>query len=280
MTVLVTGAQGQLGRELVRLLAGELSVVGVGREQLDVTDAAQVREVVLRIRPDVIVHAAAYTAVDQAESDEEAAFRVNATGTRHLAELAEEIGAKFCYVSTDYVFDGTANRPYREADVPNPQSVYGKSKRQGEQFALSLSSKSFVVRTSWVYGSFGSNFVKTMLKLARERDVLTVVNDQVGSPTYTQDLARFIGELIQTDRYGVYHATGAGQCSWFDFAKEIFAEANLDVAVQPCTTEEFVRPAPRPRYSVLDNSALRANGFTPLRDWRDALRAFLREELE
>jgi dTDP-4-dehydrorhamnose reductase len=227
--------------------------------------------------PDAVVHCAAYTKVDQAESEPDEAYRVNAYGTRNAALAAEEVGAKFVYVSTDYVFDGRADKPYREYDRTDPQTVYGRSKLAGEQLVQSLSSRYFIVRTSWVYGKYGANFVKTMLKLAEDRDRLKVVHDQVGSPTYTLDLARFLLELVRTDYFGIYHASNSGICSWYEFAKAIFEERGLNVQVEPCTTEEFPRPAPRPAWSVLDQGAIRAHGFKPIRPWREALRSFLQQ---
>jgi dTDP-4-dehydrorhamnose reductase len=277
LKILVTGAGGQLGQELVRLPAQPgLGIIGFGRDELDVTDPEQCRNVIRSCNPDAVIHCAAYTKVDQAESEPDEAYRVNAEGARNAALAAELVGAKFVYISTDYVFDGKAKVPYRESDRPNPQSVYGKSKLAGEQFTKSLSSRYFIVRTSWVYGMYGSNFVKTMLKLAGERDSLKVVDDQIGSPTYTLDLAQFLLELVTTDHYGVFHASNTGVCSWYEFAKAIFEERGLNVRVEPCTTEEFPRPAPRPAYSVLDHGAIRAHGFRPLRSWREALGNFLK----
>jgi dTDP-4-dehydrorhamnose reductase len=277
MKVLVTGAMGQLGSDIVWLWADKCEVYGFGRDQLDITNEEQCRQVVDTLQPDVIVHCAAYTGVDAAESDADRAYQVNAFGTRSLVVAAERVKAKFCYVSTDYVFDGTANVPYTEYDNTNPQGVYGKSKRAGELLVQSLSTRYFVVRTSWVYGQHGANFVKTMLKLAGERDSLKVVCDQLGSPTYTVDLAQFLQQLVETERYGVYHASNTGTCSWYEFAFAIFEERGLNVRVEPCTTEEFPRPAPRPKYSVMDHVAIRANGFQDLRHWREGLRAFLGE---
>lgn len=277
MTLLVTGANGQLGQELLHMSHDQVRIVGFGRDKLDITNLEQCREVLGNIRPDGIIHAAAYTAVDKAESEPDEAYRVNAVGTRNLAIVSEEIGAKLLYVSTDYVFDGTGKTPYNEYDNTNPQSIYGKSKRAGEVLLQSLSSRYFIVRTSWVYGKYGQNFVKTMLKLASERDSVTVVADQIGSPTYTRDLAAFLVQLIQSEYYGIYHASNSGTCSWYEFAQAIFEESGITIRTEPCTTEQFPRPAPRPAYSVMDHSAIRQNGLQDLRPWREALRDFLKE---
>ncbi|OAS20513.1 dTDP-4-dehydrorhamnose reductase [Paenibacillus oryzisoli] len=277
MRIVVTGANGQLGQDIVRLLEAQHEVYGLAREQLDITNEGQCLEVIQRLKPEVVIHSAAYTAVDLAESNEEDAFRVNSDGTRNLAIAAEKIWAKFVYISTDYVFDGKATQSYIEGDTTNPQSVYGKSKRAGELHVQDISSKYFIVRTSWVYGMYGKNFVKTMLELSRTRDSIKVVSDQFGSPTYTVDLALFLEELIQTDRYGIYHASNTGFCSWYDFACAIFEERGITMKVEPCTTEEFPRPAPRPRYSAMEHKAIRANGFEDLRAWREGLKAFLQE---
>ncbi|CAG7647694.1 dTDP-4-dehydrorhamnose reductase [Paenibacillus solanacearum] len=242
---------------------------------MDITDINQCKQQINNYQPDAIIHCAAYTAVDQAESDEDQVYLVNAYGTRNLAVAAEQQGSKLCYISTDYVFDGQASQPYKEYDNTNPTGVYGKSKRAGEILVQSLASRYFIVRTSWVYGLHGNNFVKTMLKLAKDRDHLKVVNDQIGSPTFTEDLAAFLLRLVATEKYGIYHASNSGKCSWFDFAKAIFEESDLQIAVDPCTTEEFPRPAPRPNFSVMDHMSIRTNGFEDLRPWREALRDFL-----
>ncbi|MFC4303409.1 dTDP-4-dehydrorhamnose reductase [Cohnella boryungensis] len=273
--LLVTGANGQLGQELVHMGNARIQIAGFGRDQLDITDLNRCREVLAEVKPHGIIHTAAYTAVDKAESEPDEAYRVNAIGTRNLAVAAEEIGAKLVFVSTDYVFDGTGTTPYEESTETNPQSVYGKTKRAGEEFVLDLSSRYFIVRTSWVYGQYGSNFVRTMLKLATERDTITVVADQIGSPTYARDLAAFLIQLVHTEKYGIYHATNSGSCSWYTFAREIFSEKGMNVRVEPCTTAEFRRPAPRPAYSVLDRAAIPRNGLSDLRPWREALREFL-----
>lgn len=277
MKVVVTGAKGQLGTDLMHLLADRgFEAFGYGREELDITNFSQVKQVIHEIYPDVVIHAAAYTKVDLAESEPDQAFAINAYGTRNVAVVSEQVGAKLVYVSTDYVFDGTANVPYHEFAPTNPLSVYGKSKLAGEQFVRDLHSKFFIVRTSWVFGNHGNNFVKTMLNLAQERDELMVVRDQVGSPTYTVDLANCILELIQTEKYGVYHVSNSGCCSWYEFAKAIFEEAGINVKVNPCTTKDFPRPAPRPAYSVLEHMALRLNGFKEMPNWRSSLKNFLK----
>ncbi|BCD26136.1 NAD(P)-dependent oxidoreductase [Bacillus cereus] len=278
MKVLVTGAKGQLGQDILRLLESQSwEVFGFGREELDITDERQVHEKVLSIKPDIIIHTAAYTQVDQAESDEATAFKVNAEGTKYLAQAAEAVGAKFCYVSTDYVFDGTKDTPYKADDQTNPQTIYGKSKLVGEQYTQEYCSKSYIVRTSWVFGLYGNNFVKTMLRLAEEKKELGIVHDQVGSPTYTTDLARFIISLVQTDKYGVYHGSNSGVCSWYEFAKEIFKQSNIEIVVNPLTTENFPRPAARPKYSVLDKGMIEENGFESFQDWKEALKDFLKK---
>ncbi|MBJ8006853.1 dTDP-4-dehydrorhamnose reductase [Bacillus mycoides] len=278
MKVLVTGAKGQLGQDVLCLLENQpWEVYGFGREELDITNEEQVREKVLSIKPDIIIHTAAYTQVDQAESDEETAFKVNAEGTKYLAQAAEAVEAKFCYVSTDYVFDGTTNKPYKADDQTNPQTVYGRSKLVGEQYTQEYCSKSYIVRTSWVFGLYGNNFVKTMLRLAEEKKELGVVHDQVGSPTYTTDLASFIINLVQTDKYGVYHGSNSGVCSWYEFAKEIFEQSNIEIVVNPLTTEDFPRPAARPKYSVLDKGMIEESGFEPFQDWKKALKDFLKK---
>lgn len=276
LRLLVTGGNGQLGRELALLHDGKsLDIIGLGRDSLDITNLESCREMTLHYRPDAIIHCAAYTAVDQAEMDTDEAFRVNAAGTRNIVLAAREAGAKLCYISTDYVFDGRGISPYTEYDITTPLTVYGKSKLAGEQLVQSLHDKYFIVRTSWVFGKYGNNFVKTMLKLARERSQLKVVHDQIGSPTYTYDLANFLIELVNTDLYGIYHATNTGTCSWYEFAKAIFDETGMSVRLEPCTTAEFPRPAPRPAYSVLDHVSIRNNGLNILRPWREALRHYL-----
>lgn len=282
MKVLITGAHGQLGQDIGRIfnLAGH-EVFSCGREELNITDLDQCFQVSSTRRPDWIIHCAAYAAVDAAETDVDGAYLVNAVGTRNIALAAEKIDAKIVFISTDYVFSGTSERPYNEYDSPDPQSVYGKSKLAGEQMVQHFCSRWFIVRTSWLFGLHGNNFVKTMLRLGQEKPLLKVVNDQKGSPTYTVDLAQFLINLISTEKYGIYHASNSGSCTWYEFTSAIFEEAReqlgftITAELQPCTTEEFSRPAPRPANSVMDHLAIRLNQFEDLPHWREGLKQFM-----
>ncbi|MBX9993193.1 dTDP-4-dehydrorhamnose reductase [Priestia aryabhattai] len=275
--VLITGANGQLGKELVELFTAKgFEVYGFGRDKMDITNQAQVQEVLSTLKPNIVIHSAAHTQVDLAESEPEQAFSINAYGTRNVAVAAEAVGAKLVYVSTDYVFDGTNDEPYNEFSPTSPLGVYGKSKLAGEQFVRDLHSKFFIVRTSWVYGKHGANFVKTMLKLGKERKELSVVADQRGCPTYTLDLANAILELVDTQKYGVYHVSNSGSCSWYEFAKEIFEISEMKVQVNSCTTADFPRPAARPANSVFEHMSIKLNSFSPIRPWKEALRSFLK----
>ncbi|USB34023.1 dTDP-4-dehydrorhamnose reductase [Paenibacillus sp. YPG26] len=279
-SVLVTGAEGQLGRELLEVL-GSLGyeVHGLGHQELDITDIEQCYHVLQRLKPGVVIHAAAYTNVDRAESEQDKAYEINAYGTRNIAAAAESIQAKLIYISTDYVFGGGAGQePYDEFHPTHPINVYGQSKLQGEEFVRQLHSRFFIVRTSWVYGHHGSNFVKTMLNLASSQERISVVDDQIGCPTYTRDLALKLEELASSQKYGTYHISGAGSCSWYELACSIMDLAGLKTAVIPVSTREFPRPAPRPAYSVLMQKALRLNGFSGLRDWREALAEYVNME--
>ena len=276
MKIMLTGANGQLGQEIVyQLKASSFSVFAFTKTELDITDELKVLKVVGEIQPDVIINTAAFTKVDLAEAEATLAYNINGFAQRNLAVAAEKVGAKICYISTDYVFDGNGFDPYKEYDKCNPLGVYGKSKFVGEELTKTLSTKYFIVRTSWVYGEYGSNFVKTMLNLAEKRNEIGVVADQTGSPTYTGDLATFLISLIQTEKYGIYHCTNSGSCSWYEFAKVIFEEMGLDIKVNPLTTDQYPTPASRPQYSVLDNSALEMNGFEKIRHWREGLSFFL-----
>lgn len=283
MKILVTGCRGQLGQELYRQIEvrkqarEEIYVLATDIDTLDITDAIQVENMVKREKPDVIINTAAYTKVDACETDEQTAFRVNALGARNLAVAAYNIGAKILQVSTDYVFDGTGNTPLREYDPVNPQSVYGKSKALGEQLVMTTNPRHFILRTAWLYGE-GSNFVRTILKLAAERDELKVINDQVGTPTSTVDLARCILDLIQTEHYGIYHGTCQGECTWYQFAKRILALKGIKIIVKPVSTEELNLPAKRPAYSVLENFMLDMVGLDRFRRWEEALAEYLNQD--
>jgi dTDP-4-dehydrorhamnose reductase len=274
MRWLITGAGGQLGTDLCAALVGE-DVHPLRRGDLDIADAAAVAGVIASVQPDVVVNAAAYTAVDAAESDEDAAYRVNAAGPAVLAAALSGTAARLIHVSTDYVFAGDASRPYEVGDSTGPKSAYGRTKLAGEiAVGELLPEASYVVRTAWVYGATGGNFVKTMARLERSRDTVDVVDDQRGSPTWSADLARALVELGGSAALpGIYHCTNAGDTTWFGLAQAIFEEVGADPGrVRATTTEAFPRPAPRPAYSVLSDAAWRAAGLTPLPPWRDGLR--------
>ena len=271
MRYLITGASGMLGRDLQAVLDGR-DVTALGRADLDVTDAAAVAAAVAG--HDVILNCAAYTKVDDAEANEDAAYAVNATGPAHLAGAAAASGAKLVTISTDYVFDGNATTPYAEDRPRDPINAYGRTKAAGEVLALERHPEgTFVVRTAWLYGAHGPNFAKTMLALAGSKDTWSVVDDQVGQPTWTADLARQIVGLLDADAPGgIYHGTNSGQASWFDFAGAVLEEMGLDPErITPTDSSGFVRPAPRPAYSVLGHDAWAAVGLSPMRDWREAL---------
>jgi dTDP-4-dehydrorhamnose reductase len=271
MKYLITGANGMLGHDLVTALAGR-DVTALDRTTLDITDLDAVRAALPEF--DVVINAAAYTKVDDAETDEDAALSINGSGAGNLARAAAENGAILVQVSTDYVFDGTATTPYEENTPRNPVSAYGRTKAEGERLAQELNGdRTYIVRTAWLYGQHGPNFPKTMLKLAAGRPELSVVDDQVGQPTWTLDLARQIVALLDADApFGIYHGTNSGETSWFGFARAVFTAAGLDPErVKPTDSASFVRPAPRPSYSVLGHGAWIAAGLTPLRNWDEAL---------
>jgi dTDP-4-dehydrorhamnose reductase len=278
MRVLLTGAGGQLGQEIIHIVSQRNDTVlyPLAHRELDVTDRDAVMEKVLSFTPDVILHAAAYTHVDNAEMDETTTYAVNADGSKHIAEAAVACGAKLCFISTDYVFDGELGRPYREDDPTCPLGIYGKSKERGERYVQRICPRSFVVRTSWLYGAHGSNFVRTMLRVGPNAGLegLRVVNDQTGCPTWTRDLVVFLFQLIESDAYGIYHGSNTGAATWYEFAKAIFSYSGIDVPVTPVRSSEFPRPAKRPRYSVLAPVLLKERGFEPLRPWREALQAY------
>ncbi len=286
MKVLVTGVRGQLGHDVVLRLAERGHVpVGVDIDEMDITDRESVRRAMLEVCPDAVIHCAAWTAVDAAEDDEnrETVRRVNAGGTENIALACRDAGCKMMYISTDYVFDGTGTRPWEPDDARAPQNVYGATKAEGEEAVERVLDNHFIVRISWVFGVNGKNFIKTMLNLGATRDKLTVVADQVGSPTYTYDLARLLVDMIETDKYGRYHATNEGMCSWYEFACEIFrAAAKYDphyaeVEVSPVTSDAYPAKAKRPANSRMSKEKLTAAGFERLPTWQDALARYLTE---
>lgn len=280
MKVLVTGVKGQLGYDVMAELAKRnIKAIGVDIDEMDITDKISVEKVIGEAAPDVVVHCAAYTAVDAAEDNEALCRRVNADGTRNIAEVCKKLDCKMVYISTDYVFDGQGTRPWEPDDERHPLNVYGQTKYEGELAVQENLSKYFIVRIAWVFGKNGKNFVKTMLKLAETHDKLTVVNDQFGSPTYTHDLARLLVDMIQTDKYGIYHATNEGICTWYEFACEIFKQAGVKIEVTPVPASEYPAKAKRPENSRLDKSKLTENGFERLPSWQDALGRYLKEIL-
>jgi len=278
MKVLVTGVKGQLGHDVMNELAKRgLDSVGVDIDEMDVTDRTSVGKVIRETAPDAVIHCAAYTAVDAAEENEELCRRVNAGGPRNIAEVCRELDIKMLYISTDYVFSGEGERPWEPDDERAPQSVYGRTKCEGETAVQELLEKYFIVRIAWAFGVNGNNFVKTMLKLSANHDTIRVVSDQYGSPTYTYDLARLLVDMILTEKYGVYHATNEGICSWYEFACAIFKEAGISVNVVPVTTKEYGARAKRPANSRMSKEKLTQNGFERLPSWQDALKRYLQD---
>lgn len=277
MHILVIGSNGMLGHALTAILSQQNKTTGQDLPGLDITDLSALKSTVSSYHPNLIINAAAYTDVDGCETNRDHAFAVNGIGPRNLAVVCHQFNIPLVHLSTDYIFDGESTTPYKEWDKPNPQSIYGQSKLLGEQYVRELCPKHYIIRTSWLYGEHGKNFVTTMLRLAKERDEIGVVNDQTGSPTYTSDLAKAISELITEPAYGTYHITNSGTCTWYEFTLEIFKQAGIDkVKVKPITTEEINRPAPRPAYSVMDNYIWRLQGKQPLRHYKKALADYLK----
>lgn len=278
MKVLVTGAKGQLGTDLMNELEKRgIEGIGVDVQEMDITDAEACRRVITASGADAVIHCAAYTAVDAAEDNIELCRRINGEGTRNVAQACKDADIKLMYISTDYVFDGQGTRPWEPDDERHPLNVYGQTKYEGELAVEELSDKYFIVRIAWVFGVAGKNFIKTMLRLGKERGAVSVVDDQIGSPTYTYDLARLLVDMIQTDKYGRYHATNEGLCSWYEFAKEIFRQAGMDIPVTPVSSDAFPAKATRPSNSRLNKDKLSENGFERLPSWQDALGRFLKE---
>lgn len=274
--LIITGGNGQLGRAINELYKNREDIVCINTDvdELDITDLKAVQAFVLKEKPYAIVNCAAHTAVDACEDQEELAYRINAIGPRNLAIAAKQNDAKLMHISTDYVFAGDAKKPYREFDTTGPQGVYGASKLAGENFVKEFADKYFIIRTAWLYGD-GKNFVKTMLRLAETKTEVSVVNDQVGSPTSTKELAKAMDALLFTDNYGVFHGTCEGICSWADFAEEIFRLADKNVKVNRITSEEFAAKAKRPAYSVLDNYMFKLTTDFMFADWKEAIAEYM-----
>lgn len=276
MNVLVTGVKGQLGFDVVNELKKRgHTAVGVDIEEMDITEEESVNRVIKEASPDAVIHCAAYTAVDAAEENVELCRRVNALGTEYIARVCKELDIKMMYLSTDYVFNGQGTRPWEPDDEREPLNVYGQTKYEGELAIEKYLTKYFTIRIAWVFGVNGKNFIKTMLNLGKSHDTVSVVNDQIGSPTYTYDLARLMVDMVETERYGRYHATNEGLCSWYEFACEIFKQAGMDVTVLPVSSDQFPSKAVRPKNSRMKKDKLAENGFTPLPSWQDALSRYL-----
>lgn len=288
MKVLITGAKGQLGKQITNILKSgqseigklpkeyeNVEIIGVDVDVLDITDINAVRSYLTDVKPEIIINCAAYTNVDACESNEDLAFKINALGPRNLAIISNEVNAKLVHVSTDYVFSGEGTVPFKEYDETIPVSVYGKTKLSGEKFVREIADKYYIIRTAWLYGYEGSNFVYTIIKAGKEKGYLTVVDDQRGNPTNAEDLAHHMLKVAVTEEYGTYHCTGTGECSWYDFASKIIEFSNIECKVDPVTSNDYVRAAKRPSYSSLDNMMLRVTVGDEMRNWEDALKVFL-----
>lgn len=276
--IIITGCNGQLGREMNRFYAGntDIELINTDVEELDITNVDAVMKLAKEVQPYAIVNCAAYTAVDACETNQDLAFKVNTIGPRNLAIAARETGAKILHVSTDYVFDGTKETPYYESDPICPQSVYGSTKAEAEKMVQQMADRYYILRTAWLYGD-GKNFAKTMLRLSETNDMVKVVGDQFGTPTSAYELTKGIDSLLFTDNYGLFHATCEGSCNWAEFAREIFRLAGKDTKVQAITTEEYGAPANRPAHSVLENYMFKMTNGYMFADWHDAIEKYLRE---
>ena len=277
MRILVTGVKGQLGYDVMNELAKRGHTgIGVDVEEMDITDAEKVEQVIKESEVEAVIHCAAYTAVDAAEDNAELCHKINAEGTENIAKVCKELDLKMIYISTDYVFNGEGTRPWEPDDEREPLNVYGQAKYEGELAVEKYLEKYYIVRIAWVFGVNGKNFIKTMLNLSETHDELSVVNDQIGSPTYTYDLARLLVDMVETDKYGRYHATNEGLCTWYEFATEIFRQAGKEITVHPVTSDQFPSKARRPHNSRMSKDKLEANGFDRLPTWQDALNRYLK----
>ncbi|NLL04358.1 MAG: dTDP-4-dehydrorhamnose reductase [Clostridiaceae bacterium] len=285
MKVIVTGSEGQLGKEIIRQLdKSRYDITAVDLKEINITILEDVLSMVKGLNPDVIINCAAYTNVDACETDFDSAFAVNAIGPRNLSIASKEVNAKIVHISTDYVFDGAGilrdsnARPYLEFDDTIPKTAYGKTKLEGEKFVKLFNDKHYIIRTAWLYGE-GKNFVRTMLTLSETRDEIKVVGDQRGTPTSTEELSGMIRYLIETENYGLFHGTCEGQCTWYEFTKEIFRQKGISTKVVPCTTEEYPSPTPRPKYSVLENYMLKMTSNFMFKEWQEALEIYLKRQV-
>lgn len=284
LKILVTGVKGQLGFDCLRVLKerGYCRVLGIDKDELDITDEVAVNKFILEYKPDVIMHNAAWTAVDKAEEMKDLVYKVNALGPKYISSAASKVNAKMFYISTDYVFDGEGTTPFEVDSPKNGLSIYGKTKSQGEDFVMGLTNKFFIIRISWVFGINGNNYIKTILKLSKIKDELNIVSDQIGSPTYTLDLANLMADMMESEKYGIYHATNEGFCSWYDFTKYIYEVKGIsNVKVNPITTEEYLKINPnqarRPLNSRMSKASLVSAGFKLMPKWQDAVDRYLKE---
>lgn len=278
MKILVTGVGGQLGYDVLKCLKKrKIDCIGADKEDFDITDVNAVQNFISKVKPDAVIHCSAFTAVDQAEEKKELCYDVNVNGVRYIADVCKKLDCKMMYISTDYVFEGTGKKFYEVDNPKKPMSQYGITKFMGEQEVIKRLNKYFIVRISWVFGKNGNNFIKTMLRLGMEKEQISVVSDQFGSPTYTADLAPLLCDMIETEKYGIYHATNEGVCSWAELAQKIFTLKNMNVEVKKITSEEFAAKAVRPKNSRLSKKSLTDAGFYLLPNWEDALKRYLNE---
>lgn len=274
--ILVTGSTGQLGSDVVKeLLKRGYSTLSPNRSEFNLCSEDSIRNYILNSNCEAIVHCAAYTQVDKAEDEKDLCIKINATATKHIVKCAKILDIPMIYISTDYVFDGTKDGKYTENDETNPINIYGESKLAGEKYVQEILDKYYIVRTSWVFNINGKNFIETMLRLSKANNQLSIVNDQIGSPTYTKDLSRLLVDMLETSKYGLYHATNEGYCSWYEFADTIFKLANINIDIKAINSNEYVSRAKRPLNSKLSKDKLIEYGFKPLPHWEDALKDYL-----